>query len=239
MVEIYCQLAVNLWWYVSKTRFESDVSEQSHLNDFTRTTGCVTQTRMHRRKPASGKQRKAQLQLKRAVKRGDEEIQGSVQKPDRSRKPMPSRHRTNVIGIARSRRLQSSLVKLPPRFLEETKLVASTLALPRPIASEVAIFDNEAITRGQYDDSGALEAESFTILKRPKWRFDMTKEAVDKNEEAMFNKWLTRTDTLVEEWLKKDGDAADNEPRKLTLKMPRSPTYFERNLEVWRQLYVL
>jgi len=74
----------------------------------------------------------------------------------------------------------------------------------------------------------------------------MTKKEVEKNEEGLFKKWLDQMDQLVEEWQKADesqdvGETeSENEEhiQKPVITMPRSPTYFERNLEVWRQLCV-
>jgi len=202
---------------------------------------------MQRRKPASAKQRKAQLQLKRAVKRGD------APPPD----PKKTHHRkhksarlgptgrllgspANATAIASSRRLQSSFIKLPPHFLEETKNLASILALPRPIAPLVAALGNLATSTGQFTNLNDVKHEQLTCPRRPKWRYDMTKKEVEKNEEAIFDKWLAQTDSLVADWLQhgvgKDDDREREETRSQQVEMPRSPTYFERNIEVWRQL---
>jgi hypothetical protein len=189
---------------------------------------------MHRRKPASAKQRKAQIQLKRAVKRGDIPPP-EPQRTDHVRKTKSAANRgRNIAVITASRRLQSSFIKLPPHFLEETKLLASTLTLPRPISPEVAIFDEQL---------GGLRDKSFTLPKRPKWRYDMTKEDVEKREESFFKEWLSRTDALVEDWMNEGANLeletnadATMETSRSALRMPRSPTYFERNLDVWRQL---
>ena len=65
----------------------------------------------------------------------------------------------------------------------------------------------------------------------------MSKNEVEKNEEGWFKKWLDETDQVLDEWVDRgqprpnsdtdsDGEAV----------MPRAPTHFERNLEVWRQL---
>jgi hypothetical protein len=203
---------------------------------------------MQRRKPASAKQRKAQLQLKRAVKRGD--VPPSDPKTSHHRKLKSVRRGPtgrplspgSSVLIASSRRLQSSFIKLPPRFLEESRHLASVLILPRPIASTVAIFDNLTLSHnGRFDDLDDVTAEKLICPRRPKWRYDMTKKEVEKNEEAMFNQWLSLTDNSVGHWLKneqnkKDGDHADEETRSQKTSMPSSPTYFERNLEVWRQL---
>lgn len=214
---------------------------------------------MPRRKPASAKQRKAELQLKRAVKRGD------VPPPDPKK---PNHHRKSrsvrigptgqILGSAgnaataaivkSARRLQSSFIKLPPRFLEETRALASTLALPRPIPLEAAIFTDHTISRGKAGGVSDRKTVQLSCPKRPKWRFDMTKDEVEKNEEGFFKKWIDQMDDLVEEWQKEDdhsdseeeGDAEKKEevPKSEVLEMPRAPTYYERNLEVWRQLYV-
>ena len=71
----------------------------------------------------------------------------------------------------------------------------------------------------------------------------MSKTEVEKNEEGLHRKWIGQMDQIVEEWQKGPSDhfecdvEDDDKPQKV-LRMPRSPTYFERNLEVWRQLYV-
>lgn len=68
----------------------------------------------------------------------------------------------------------------------------------------------------------------------------MTKKEVEKNEEGIFKKWLTETDRLVEDWQKEGEDRSEpdpDEPPEPLTKMPRAPTYFERNIEVWRQLW--
>ena len=66
----------------------------------------------------------------------------------------------------------------------------------------------------------------------------MSKKEVEANEEGLFNKWLAQTDAAVEQWA-----ASINEPVSgdsgAVAQMPSAPTSFERNLEVWRQLYVL
>ena len=73
----------------------------------------------------------------------------------------------------------------------------------------------------------------------------MSKVEVEKNEEGLHRQWVERMDHIVEGWQMGSGghkepqgvDEEDEKPQKVS-QMPRSPTYFERNLEVWRQLYV-
>ncbi|KAG6841763.1 hypothetical protein C0991_007092 [Blastosporella zonata] len=200
-----------------------------------------------RRKPTSTRQKKADVQLKRAIKRGD------VPPPDpqtrKTRKPKLRRGPTgtiigsasdpaNAAAIQAARRLQSAFVTLPPKFLEETKALASQLPLPRPIQDVTAI----------YSDTVDSSARELTCPRRPKWRYDMTKKEVESNEEGCFRKWLDQMDGIVLDWQNDLGpdvqksDLKKEDPSKTELakeldSMPKSPTYFERNLEVWRQLW--
>ncbi|KAF5385091.1 hypothetical protein D9615_001277 [Tricholomella constricta] len=204
-----------------------------------------------RRKPTSSRQKKADIQLKRAIKRGD------VQPPDpqkKIRRPKFRRGPTgNFIGSAAdparvtnvqaARRLQSTFVTLPPKFLEDTKFLASTLPLHRPIQNEIAVFSDS------YSNAGNPNAPQLTCPRRPKWRFNMSKKEVEHNEEGVFKIWLEQMDGVVAAWQHDKGSNGDDRKNLLpeqqsagpkeVLAMPRSPTYFERNLEVWRQLYVL
>lgn len=71
----------------------------------------------------------------------------------------------------------------------------------------------------------------------------MTKKEVEKNEEGIFTKWLDQTDEILHKWVNKDAPEPAPEvegevPTEPELVMPRAPTHYERNLEVWRQLYV-
>ncbi|TFK56636.1 P-loop containing nucleoside triphosphate hydrolase protein [Heliocybe sulcata] len=195
---------------------------------------------MPRRKPNSGKHRKENLLLKRAIKRGD------VPQPEEQPKPHkrrgiaghqandPSQANQKVIDSAR--KLQSSFIKVSPQFLAEAKELASNLSLARPIPTENALFTASMLTEPH---------ELLTCPKRPKWRYDMTKKEVEKNEEGLFAKWLTQTDTVLEQWREnrettrmQNAEGAESANVSGQLRgMPASPTYFERNLEVWRQLW--
>jgi hypothetical protein len=175
-----------------------------------------------RRKPTSTRQKKADQQLKRAIKRGD------APPPEPKKNP---HHRKPKIGsgnaelVESARKLQSAFIKLPPKYLEETKLLASTVPLFRPISTEKSTFKSFHI-------EADLQTVVLTCPKRPKWKFDMSKLEVEQNEEGVFKKWLAQTDQLLEEWQNRE----EQDPA--TAAQLRSPSYFERNLEVWRQLYV-
>jgi len=168
---------------------------------------------MPRKKPSSTRKKKEEQQLKRAVKRGD------VPPPPKSqhskhlaRHPDPSSE-----ALQSPRRLQSSFIRPSPEYLDKTKSLASNTPLIRPIPSGTAIHP-EHVT----------DQEPLTCIRRPKWHFEMSKKEVESNEAGLFRKWIKQTDKLMEQWQSRSNQTS----------IPSSPTYFERNLEVWRQLYV-
>ena len=194
---------------------------------------------MPRRRPISGKQKKEQQQIRRAIKRGDP----SPAKPTNQLPRGHKRVRAVLIGklgnsdvvTTSARKLQSVFIKLPQTFLEETEAVASTAPLFRPISYKVAHSHDFA------NDGSTTELGILSCPKRPKWRFDMFKKEVEHNEEGFFKKWLAQTDELVERWQKgrKSEPLGSEDAQEFygkPLAGPPSPTYFERNTEVWRQL---
>ena len=65
----------------------------------------------------------------------------------------------------------------------------------------------------------------------------MSKTEVEKNEEGLFKKWLDQTDQVFKEWVDRGPSPSDvGASDQGECVMPRAPTHFERNLEVWRQL---
>ncbi|KAI0031419.1 hypothetical protein K488DRAFT_52165 [Vararia minispora EC-137] len=205
---------------------------------------------MVRRKPQSAKEHRAQLQLKRAVKRGDTDRSELPNKSSRSgrgrgRAPQPA-SQSSSSKIDTVRRLQSSFTTLSASLLEQSKAAAAQQVLLRPIPAEVAIWSSSS---GRLPVEREAELSSMIgCIKRPKWRFDMTKKEVERNEEGLFRKWLAHTDAVVNDWLKLGEEArmhkqaglqdgGQNTTSSTAEVMPLSPTAFERNLEVWRQLW--
>ncbi|KAJ3892855.1 P-loop containing nucleoside triphosphate hydrolase protein [Lentinula edodes] len=188
---------------------------------------------MPRRQPTSTRQKKEERQLKRAVKRG--EVSPS---PPKGRKKPTKRSRvlhSNApasASVESSRKLQSSFIKSSRQFLENTKTLASTIPLPRPIPPTAAILPQI------YEQSSEFEA--LTCPRRPKWRYDMSKKEVESNEEGLFKKWLQETDSALERWRlgnKRSDDHLDDAKNDREPAIVRSSSSFERNLEVWRQLW--
>jgi hypothetical protein len=187
-----------------------------------------------RRKPTSTRQKKADQKLKRAIKRGEV----PVPEPKKSFRPKirvgPA---GNIIGpstpnptIKAARRLQSIFISLPRNFLEETKSLASTVPLIRPIPPENAIYVDTA------EDAADI---TLSCPRRPKWRFDMTKKELERNEEGVFRIWLEEMDNALGKWQDRKLKVREKQAKDIDSRTkPPSPTFFERNLEVWRQLYV-
>ena len=192
---------------------------------------------MPRKVAFSNKQRKAQLQEKRAIKRGDVSPPPSTRRnPKQKRRYLASRSAAagtvDAQAVASSRKLQSTFIKLSSAYLERSRLIAAKQSLPRPLPSSVAVFSPDEL-----DQSNEGDTQKLSCPKRPKWRYDMSKTEVEKNEEGQFKKWLDQTDQVLKEWVDRGPSPSDDETStESEAVMPRAPTHFERNLEVWRQL---
>ncbi|GAA93963.1 uncharacterized protein L969DRAFT_92904 [Mixia osmundae IAM 14324] len=182
---------------------------------------------MTRQKTFSAKERKQHRQ--------ESEPVASTGKIARKRAPLssasqqrPARHDYSVSRFEakraeerrqQSQRLQSRFIKLPDHLKERAK-TKSTDILKRPIPP---CHLTEA-------DVQLPDETAPTCPYRPKWRYTMTKREVEANEEMAFANWLATTDELVNPAAKVEED----EPVETE---ERAPTYFERNLNVWRQLW--
>lgn len=196
----------------------------------------------------SGKQRKAELQLKRAVKRGDIAPPEAQPRRKNFRRPPKLGHSLDARLLAddasrAARKLQSQFVKLDPGFLETTKHLAATLPLTRPVSADACLLGVDHAQSGS-----DLGSDQLSVPRRPKWKYTMSKDDVDANEQGYFRRWMTQTDAIVERWHNQNnqpvasgtdlGSAGPSDPDiAVQDKMPCPPTHFERNLEVWRQLW--
>ncbi|KAG8926747.1 hypothetical protein FRC01_008432 [Tulasnella sp. 417] len=215
---------------------------------------------MARKKPISGKQRKEALQEKRAIKRGDIEkpppsgpnrrrrgrggrAQAELRARIRSDDPDVSVAAQNAAAkIESTRKLQSAFRKVSPEFLALWREKASNDPVQRPIDDTKKHFDIGVVHQQGSDD--------LTTPKRPKWRYEMSKEEVERNEEAMFEKWRAETEGKIDRWRQREVNLPNSPPadadehvkeefealriKELTM---RPPTFYEQNLEVWRQLW--
>ncbi|GAA6054408.1 hypothetical protein JCM3770_002243 [Rhodotorula araucariae] len=235
---------------------------------------------MARKKPISGKARKAQLQTKRADKKASATPvpfpADAAEHPFSTSSTAPGSASPAPTATARERdrighrfrtpeqrardethagrmALESRFVRLPKQVQELHRQVAATDKLLRPVADEMGVLRPEDLVPkvlATKDDSGAQTADGFSAMmaeqaqsggagtfeltcpKRPKWNYNQSKREVEKNEEGIFKKWLAVTDEILARNaappLHEDGTLAG---------LPGSPTFFERNLNVWRQLW--
>ncbi|GMK56024.1 hypothetical protein CspeluHIS016_0210800 [Cutaneotrichosporon spelunceum] len=174
----------------------------------------------------SHKQKKLQLQTKRALKRGEEikvleHGQNGRVRLDRSHNARSEAHD----GLE----LFSRFIAVPRDYVVRTRDAAWDDQLPRPIPDSAATFP-----LGLVDNAAGA---NLSVPSRPPFKPGQTKREVEQNEEALFQEWFCGARNVVEGWV--DGADIDS-PNGDTNTDPsplRSPSSFETNLEVWRQLW--
>lgn len=131
-------------------------------------------------------------------------------------------------------KLESRFLRLPLELLHHHRVVCATEPLVRPIPESSGVL---RVSEFQPD-----ELEGLSCPKRPKWSYNSTKKEVEKNEEGVFAKWLKSTDDLLGSF-SRCALSCDAVERTLilhefsSLASTPAPTFFERNLNVWRQLW--
>ncbi|KAK8850508.1 hypothetical protein IAR55_004426 [Kwoniella newhampshirensis] len=203
---------------------------------------------MPRRKPNSHKQKKLQMKTKALLHKGEisqadyDQFQRSSQAKKRWT-PAPAKSGDPSSMVITNRKLQSRFTALSSDFLTRTRDLAFSETLPRPLDGDSAIFPMGLL-------SGRDTEDKLTCPSRPRFRHGQTKKEVEKNEEGAFKRWLRGVEDIMEGWV--DGvdeevpekHRVDDEPDHIVdaeveedVIWPRGPTWFETNLEVWRQLW--
>ncbi|KAL8292872.1 hypothetical protein RQP46_000566 [Phenoliferia psychrophenolica] len=113
-------------------------------------------------------------------------------------------------------KLESRFLRLPLELLHHHRVISATAPLTRPIPEAMGVL---RVTEFQPE-----ELEGLSCPKRPKWHYTSSKLEVERNEEGVFSQWLKSTDDLL-------GSFSSS------LRSTPAPTFFERNLQVWRQLW--
>lgn len=128
--------------------------------------------------------------------------------------------------------LESKFLEVSPEYLAYTQKIAFEQPLPRPIHE---IQYRSAVDREPQSSRAQVITldDSLECPRRPKWKHGMTKKEVEKNEEGNYRKWLEATDRIQQQYAEASTSQLDS-PETTPL---RSPTFFERNLQVWRQLW--
>ena len=177
----------------------------------------------------SAKQKREQLQDKRAVQRGELEPSQVryARNPAGNYRPGANHLPDPASANTAATRLISKFTSLTPEYVERSRYLAHTLPLIRPIPDEAAVFKLDLMER----DGGRLNCPV-----RPGFERGQVKEEVERREEETYGLWLKESTAIVEEWVERDEEEGQHESAETSL---RSPTWFETNLEVWRQLCVL
>nr|XP_002128534.1 guanine nucleotide-binding protein-like 1 [Ciona intestinalis] len=169
---------------------------------------------MPRKKPFSGKQKKQQLHDKR-IKKGSSDHPPQVQtwQPSSSDKPTEphSSHslpeaKEHTKGVYDPSRFHLNFLKESREELERRKKDAQSL--PVIFVDEREL---EADIKDVYRPGSVLD-----VPKRPTWKYTMSKQQVERKEEAYFKSYLMN---IYEEF----GE--------------QNLSYFEHNLETWRQAW--
>ncbi|KAJ2710362.1 hypothetical protein H4R19_003783 [Coemansia spiralis] len=163
---------------------------------------------MHRRKPFSVKQKKAQIQAKRAQKRDQAEHSDTEQ--DHGAAPTAA----SPAAAANKQQLQRgdpARNKLTSQFdkLTRAEIEANKKRSMQPL-------ERLAPEQGLVMSFDTAYSADVDIPVRPEWRRGESKAAVEAREEAYFAQWLSRIQELRDE---------------------DSVSLYEKNLEVWRQLW--
>lgn len=139
-----------------------------------------------------------------------------VPKPKPSHRTKPPRSKPSAPRLA----LQSRFVTVPRQYVKKARVEALSAPLRRPLQDDSAVFSPLLVT-----DPNAAD---LCLPARPPFEPGQTKSQVEQNEENKFSTWLAETERTIATWVKgeMDGNSA----------WTHSPTWYETNLEVWRQL---
>lgn len=172
------------------------------------------------RKPFSTKQKKEQLQKKREKKRNTANKDTTSESESENEKCVTTIDKGDL-------KVQFASVKLneQPKTRDKREQNKFNLQFMKESYEELKKNKKNAFKPLIYHDLNELEIEIEDFYKpgspldmplRPKWSYDMTKEQLERNEQKYFNKYLA--------------DIFESYPH-------HELSYFEMNLETWRQLW--
>ncbi|CAF0727626.1 unnamed protein product [Brachionus calyciflorus] len=180
------------------------------------------------KKPFSSKQKKEQLQAKREKKRNKQFDTSSTDSENDLNEPQQTTSQTDTSTATLAKHVSTKLINQQPcRDLTEKELMRNrfNLIFVRESQDELKRKKKQASKTIQFRSESDLEIEIEEVYKpsspldmpiRPKWSYDMTKEQLESQEKKYFSEYLNQ---IFENF-------KDNEL-----------SYFEMNLETWRQLW--
>nr|CAG8585175.1 15230_t:CDS:2 [Entrophospora candida] len=178
--------------------------------------------RGHRKLPFSGKKKKKQLQDKRARlanKRDDDSNEGDFETEVNDSLQQKNTNEKNLKKKIEASSSQSINDTVSIKAQDITRLNS---VFEKQTPQEIRKLRNESMIPFTRLPLTALEVskeESYTTIidfpKRPPWNYDMTKEELESKEKHYFQEWLSN---IYEQYPKEE------------------LSFFEHNLNVWRQL---
>ncbi|KAJ9119139.1 hypothetical protein QFC22_003630 [Naganishia vaughanmartiniae] len=148
----------------------------------------------------------------------------------------------------KARELQSAFTGLSKAYVEAANRRAFNTPLPRPLPPSAVLYQTPVQLEENIDVKEKIKEldERLWCPIRPKWRHSMTKKELDRNEEMQFAKWLEEMDATHREYMSlpqlddepaPGNDSGEGGKDSNSTATTRSPSFFERNLSVWRQLW--
>ncbi|KDN36770.1 P-loop containing nucleoside triphosphate hydrolase protein [Tilletiaria anomala UBC 951] len=164
-----------------------------------------------------------------------------------------AKHKRRQVLTDIAKREESSFAKLGPDALLQLNLHATYTVLARPIPRVLTLYSHPEnnVARGGSSDSESVSKKTsrsrplLTLPKKPRWSHELSAKAVQSNEAEAFRNWLEKTDEEVQRCFKDaltvkgKGRAAEHnvDDDAATLAAAVIPSLFERNLEVYQQLW--
>eukprot|EP01134_Creolimax_fragrantissima_P005729 CFRG5729T1 len=186
----------------------------------------VQATTMGRKKPFSGKQKKAQLQEKKEKQRANQKAYGQKEKEKAAALAQDVQPATTTATLSRPT-VVSNVIGEGAKSSQKSLANAERYKLKFKVQSKMDIEDGKkaacstlpqrsknALVLG-FDELYYRTEDAIGFPLRPKWDYNTTKEELDEREEAAFEKWMNSTYS----------------------KHGQNVSHFEHNLETWRQLW--
>jgi hypothetical protein len=173
----------------------------------------------------SAKQKKEYLQLKRAMKRGEIDADETLLPKSNGRTKIDKTSTSRSEAVHDALELRSKFTSVPRDYVERTRVAAWDDELERPLLDLATVFPLELV------DNPA--GKDLTVPSRPAFHAGQSKREVEDAEEEEFRKWRYATREIVDSWT---NGTEENENDTSSASTLRSPSRFEINIEVWRQL---
>ncbi|KAI8378996.1 hypothetical protein BD560DRAFT_389221 [Blakeslea trispora] len=176
----------------------------------------------HRKKPFSGKQKKLQLQSKNARKQEKENLRDTgsfdyLGKDIEKKMTSLSDHFVSASGQNHSTPSDFSHTAAPSKNIRLVSVFQKLSSVDIEKEKQKSMQPLHRLPKGSLEVKPEEFKQTVEFPKRPTWDYTMSKEQVEEQEQKSFDAWMKQ----IEETYGQD----------------QQLSWFERNLEVWRQLW--